>query len=220
MPPAPALLPPVVLDGFTFSAPETAPVAASTAAATRPVARLHAHFLFNALHAIGTLVRLQRNDEAARAIFHLAELERHLVENDDRSFVPLSQELDLIEIYLGFERIRFGDSLRVLVECAPDVRDVRVPNLILLPLVENAVKHGIARRAGQGRVEIFAGRRDGALCLEVRNDPPLRDKDATGLCYGQRATRERLAALYGERASFTFTAHPPHGIVATLRLPE
>lgn len=186
----------------------------------RRVARLHAHFLFNALHAVGTLVRLQRNDEAARAIFQLAELERRLVERDERTFVPLSEELTLVELYLGFERIRFGSGLQVLVECAPEVADLPVPNLILLPLVENAVKHGIARRAGHGRVEVFAGRCEGSLCLEVRNDPPLRDKGAAaGLGYGQRATRERLAALYGARAAFSFSAQAPHGIVATLHLP-
>ncbi|MBX3737717.1 MAG: histidine kinase [Candidatus Didemnitutus sp.] len=217
---ATTLLKPALYRSVLFSEPGTVSVAPSTAAPTRPVARLHAHFLFNALHAVGTLVRLQRNDEAARAIFHLAELERHLVEKDDRTFVPLSEELDLIQLYLGFERIRFGDSLRVVVECDPEVRDLPVPNLILLPLVENAVKHGIARRAGQGRIEVFAGRRDGALCLEVRNDPPLRDKPVpAGLGYGQRATRERLAALYGGRATFTFAAQPPHGLAATLQLP-
>lgn len=165
-------------------------------------------------------MRLQRNDEASRAIGQLADIHARLVGQDDRAFVSVAQEIALAELYLGFERIRFGDGLHVFIECAPDVRDVAVPNLILLPLVENAVKHGIARRMGEGRVEIYAGLRDGELCLEVRNDPPLGDKRAlAGLGYGLRSTRERLAALYAGAADFTFQACPGQGLIATVRLP-
>lgn len=186
----------------------------------RGVARTQAHFLFNALHAVGTLVRLQRNDEASRALFQLADLQRRLVEHDERAFVPLADELTLAELYLGFERVRFGDAMEVTFDCAPELREWPVPNLILLPLVENAVKHGVARRLGRGRVTVCATRHDDALRLEVRNDPPQCDKRAlAGLGFGLRSVRERVAALYGDGAAFTFTASAPHGVVATLLLP-
>lgn len=187
---------------------------------TDNVARAQSHFLFNALQVVDTLVRLQRNDEASRAIHRLADLNRRLVEREDYAFVTVDEEIALAELSLGFERVRFGDGFKVSIEVAPEARPLLLPNLILLPLVENAVKHGIARRMGYGRIDIYAGRRGPALLLEVRNDPPLRDKHSlAGLGYGLRSTRERLAALYGDAATFSFTARPGQGVVASLSLP-
>lgn len=203
-----------------FVAQSSHPRATEGEESTDSVARAQSHFLFNALHAIDTLVRLQRNDEASRAIHHLADLNRRLVERKDCTFVTVDEEIALAELSLGFERVRFGDSFQVSVEVAPEVRPLLLPNLILLPLVENAVKHGIARRMGYGRIDIYAGRRGHALLLEVRNDPPLRDKHSlASLGYGLRSTRERLSALYGDAATFSFTARPGQGVVASVSLP-
>jgi signal transduction histidine kinase len=157
-------------------------------------ARLQPHFLFNALQSIAVLVR-REPEGAARAIQDLAALLRASLRGTGATLVPLSDELALVERYVAIERVRFPDRLRVIVDCEPDTRDCRVPDLLLQPIVENAIRHGLVPRDG-GTVRISARRVGPRLILEVRDDGMGLSPDAdAGLGLG--ITRTRLRALYG-----------------------
>jgi two-component system LytT family sensor kinase len=129
--------------------------------------QLNPHFLFNTLHTVAALVRAARNDEAVRMIAGLSDLLRRTLDGQPAQQTPLADELTFLERYLDIQRVRFGDRLRVELRIAPDTRDALVPALILQPLVENALRHGLAPRAAAGLVTIAAARQDGSLQLEV-----------------------------------------------------
>ncbi len=115
--------------------------------------QLHPHFLFNTLHAISTLI----SDDAAAAedmLLRLAELLRTYLEDDDRQEIALKRELELIDLYLGIQRMRFKDRLTTRIDVAADTVDCMVPALILQPLVENAIQHGIGKHVGNDTIEI------------------------------------------------------------------
>ena len=161
-------------------------------------AQLHPHFLFNTLNAIAAL--MHRDVEAAdRMLARLSELLRTAIDTSDVQEVSLADELAFVERYLEIERTRFSDRLDVRMDVASDVYGAAVPHLLLQPLVENAVRHGIAPRAGAGRIEVSAKRSDGHVLLAVRDDgvgSRGRDREGTGL----GVTRERLRHLYGDAA--------------------
>ena len=165
--------------------------------------QLHPHFLFNTLNTIATLVRKQDNDAAVQMLAGLGDLLRHTLEQVDKQQVSLREELDFIERYLAIERARFHDRLTVRMRIAPETLTAAVPSLILQPLVENAVRHGIARRAAAGVIEITAAREAGKLRLQVRDDGPGLPENfaAEDEGVGLRNTRMRLARLYGDEHS-------------------
>jgi LytS/YehU family sensor histidine kinase len=132
---------------------------------------------------------------------------------------PLSTELEFLERYLAIEQVRFSDRLRPRIEADAAIRGAAAPQLILQPLVENALRHGIARRAEAGLLEI-AARRDGdTLVLTVRDDGPGLDPAQEAMGVGLANTRARLTALYGDRASLEIANAAGGGVVATIRLP-
>lgn len=182
--------------------------------------QLNPHFLFNALNSIISL--MDRDVPAAqRMVARLGELLRLSLGADDAE-VPLSRELNLVMQYLEIERIRFGDRLTVTVDVPPDLLDVRVPNLVLQPLVENAVIHGVAARPGPGRVSVHASRIGDTLVLRVSDDGVGLDHDAprrAGHGIGIGNTRARLVAIYGDAASLTLRPAELGGAVAEVRLP-
>lgn len=177
------------------------------------------HFLFNALNAISALVRLDRRPEAVQALAQLSALQRSLLESAGVPAVPLAQEIAFVERYLAIERLRFGERLVARVVCDPAAAELPVPNLLLQPLVENAVKHGVARRTAPCRVEVSVERRADTLRLIVRNDPPDADQAAApGTGFGLRGTRQRLERLHGARARVDF-AVTADAVTVTLELP-
>ncbi len=183
--------------------------------------QLHPHFLFNSLNAITVLVRDQRTREATSMLELLSDVLRQVLRTDPAQEVPLSQELRFLEQYLAIEQVRFSDRLTVSFAVEDEVRSAAVPGFILQPLVENALRHGLADRSEDGRVEI-AARRDGAeLVLSVRDNgvgvPPEGQRRAEGL--GLSNTRERLATLYGGRARLDLAPNPGGGTTAIVRLP-
>ncbi|WP_246137015.1 sensor histidine kinase [Myxococcus llanfairpwllgwyngyllgogerychwyrndrobwllllantysiliogogogochensis] len=183
--------------------------------------QLRPHFLFNTLHAISTLMH-RDVDAADRMVGQLSELLRASLERDGRHEVPLSEELDLLAPYLDIERTRFSDRLQVDVEVAPDVHDALVPPLVLQPLVENAIRHGIAPRRGPGRVWVRVQRAGDRLSLEVRDDgvgPPAEGLSGLSEGIGLGSTRARLERLYGVSQSLTCEANAPRGFVVSLSLP-
>jgi signal transduction histidine kinase len=164
-------------------------------------AQLQPHFLFNTLNAAVTLARAGDAAGTARVLVLLGELLRQLLRSDAPQEVPLREELALLETYLEIQRVRFGDRLQVGWDVADDVRDALVPQLVLQPLVENALQHGIATRTRAGRLDITAARRGDRLRLSVCDDGPgvapgfsLARAGGVGL----RNTRERLRRLYGD----------------------
>jgi two-component system LytT family sensor kinase len=180
--------------------------------------QLNPHFLFNAMNSIAMLVRGQRNPEAVRMLAGLSDLLRSVLEERPMPEVPLRDELRFLERYLEIERVRCADRLQVRVEVEPELLDASVPNLILQPLVENAIKHGVARRSQATLVRIGAERRNGTVVLSVRDDGPgLEPEPREGV--GLRNTRARLARMYGEHQRMELAGGEDGGAVATIELP-
>jgi hypothetical protein len=179
--------------------------------------QLNPHFLFNALNSISMLVRGARNAEAVRMLAGLGDLLRAVLEEERPDEVPLREELDFLRRYLAIEQIRAG-RLEVRLAVEPETMEARVPNLILQPLVENAIRHGISRSSAASVVEIGARREDGALLLSVRDDGPgVGDAGREGV--GLRNTRARLAQLYGDAQGLEIGDAEGGGALVTLRLP-
>jgi signal transduction histidine kinase len=181
--------------------------------------QLNPHFLFNTLHAISSLV--ERDPRGVRRmIARLSELLRLTLERTEQQEVPLEQELAFLQRYLEIMQIRFQGSLEVETQVDPVVNEALVPTLILQPLVENAVKHGVSKVDGGGRIAVSARREGDRLVLSVRdNGPGLDGTDATESGLGLRNTRARLEHLYGAAQSLTLSALPDGGLVAEVRLP-
>jgi PAS domain S-box-containing protein len=185
-------------------------------------AQLNPHFLFNALNTIAMLVRREANPQALQGIVGLSQLLRQVLDRRKTPEVRLGEELGLIEHYLTVEQLRFRDRLRVRVSVAPEVLDALVPSLILQPLVENAVRHGVGRSGGRGGIEIEGRRRKGALKLEVRDDGPgfpegWNPVESAGI--GLSNTRERLQRMYGRRHRFKVGNARSGGAVVSITIP-
>jgi two-component system, LytTR family, sensor kinase len=180
--------------------------------------QLHPHFLFNTLHSISTLIYTDPA-RADRMIAQLSDLLRLSLETTDVVMVPLQEELQYVSKYLEIERIRFSDRLVTKFSVEPGTLAVDVPNLILQPLVENAIKHGISKLPGAGRIEITACKRRGGLVLAVEDNGPgfAKNGDSAGL--GTRNVRERLARLYTHRARLSMRNLQPHGARQELFIP-
>ncbi|HYK82152.1 MAG TPA: histidine kinase [Gemmatimonadales bacterium] len=184
--------------------------------------QLEPHFLFNSLHTIGQLVRTGQDAMAVQVVAGLGDLLRHMLDGATTHEVPLKTELDLIRGYLDIEQIRFRDRLKVVVDADPETLDAQVPYLILQPLVENAIRHGIAPRTSVGRVVISTRHIAGALHLTVRDDgsglpPGLKAGEGRGV--GLANTSARLQQLYGDEAAFEVVNAEDGGVVAHVVVP-
>jgi signal transduction histidine kinase len=180
--------------------------------------QLHPHFIFNTLNTIAELVH-ENPKVAEQLILRLGELLRQVLKPQTSDEVPLAQELDFIKGYLEIEQARLGERLQVNWDVASDTLQAKVPGLILQPLVENAVQHGIAPFARAGKLVIRAVRDNGFLCLQVRDSGPGLPDDikARPLGIGLSNTQTRLQRLYGERQRFELIND--NGLVVNLRLP-
>ncbi|MEO5616897.1 MAG: histidine kinase [Candidatus Eisenbacteria bacterium] len=165
-------------------------------------AQIQPHFLFNALNVLRAMIA--ENPELARdLVTELSDLMRYALQAARRDRVPLVEELAVVESYLKIESARFEDRLRWRIDAAGDVRDARMPPMLLQTLVENAVKHGIAAEENGGDVLVHAGREGNTVRLRVTNPGRLGGRGDTRI--GIANSRERLRLLYGERASLTLT---------------
>lgn len=184
-------------------------------------AQLHPHFVFNALNSVAMLVRGQRNTEAVETIAGLSDLLRDALDDGEQPETSLAEELAFVQRYLAIETVRFGDRLRTTIDVPSELGDARVPRLLLQPLVENAMRHGLGRRAAAGWIEIRAARRGNQLTISVQDDGPgpgAADA-AHGHGVGLSNTRQRLATLYGEAAGVTLAPAPGGGALVTVTLP-
>ena len=185
--------------------------------------QLHPHFLFNTLHSISAL--LNKDPESARKmITRLGDFLRMTLENSGSQEVTLQQEMEFLTCYLEIERIRFQDRLRTNIDVAQQTLDAKVPNLLLQPIVENAIRHGIAPRSTPGLIEIEAKQRNGTLRIQVRDNGPGLPAHRTsenllkrGL--GLANTETRLERLYGSDHRFDLSDNPDGGLVVTMEIP-
>lgn len=183
--------------------------------------QLHPHFLFNTLNAISELM-YKNPDAAERMISHLSDLLRLSFENLEVQEISLKQELEFLRKYLEIEQMRFEDRLKVEMHIAPDTLDAGVPNMILQPLVENAIKHGLAPRSEGGKIEIEAVRNNGHLDLMVSDNGigvPFGDLENLDEGVGLSNTRRRLRHLYGDTHKFTLRNSAKGGLNVNLTIP-
>jgi hypothetical protein len=182
--------------------------------------QLRPHFLLNTLNAVSALIHLDA-EAAERALARLGDLLRLILEHDGIQEVPLEEELAFLQAYLEIEEIRFGPRLRVGMHVAPEARGASVPYLLLQPLVENAIRHGIAARDQAGHLAIRAGRANGVLRLQVEDDGPgLRAKpDTLRQGVGLANTRARLQQLYGDDHRFELGNRPGGGVQVLVEIP-
>jgi two-component system LytT family sensor kinase len=186
-------------------------------------AQLHPHFLFNALNAAVGLVRAREPEEGVRVLTHLSELLRHLLQDAASQEIPLQEELALLDRYLAIERARFGARLTTSIGDTDGLANVLVPSLVLQPLVENAVRHGVARREAPVHVQIEILAEADRLHLRVTDDGPGLPAGwtldgATGV--GLKNTRARLAALYGAEARLDVERASGGGVRADITIPR
>ncbi len=181
--------------------------------------QLNPHFLFNTLHSISSL--MHKDVEAAdRMIARLSDLLRAALAGAETQEVSLEQELELLKLYLSIEQIRFGNRLSVKMNIAPDTLEAQVPNLILQPLVENAIRHGIEPRARPGCIELSAQRRDSTLALVVSdNGGGLGGNGTIKEGVGLSNTRARLRELYGTAQHFELRRGDAGGVRVELTIP-
>ena len=185
--------------------------------------QLHPHFLFNTLHSISAL--LNKDAEAARRmITRLGDFLRLTLENSGSQEVTLQQEMEFLSCYLEIERIRFQDRLTTRIDVAQQTLDAKVPNLLLQPIVENAIRHGIAPRSTPGLIEIEAKQRNGTLRIQVRDNGPGLPAHRTSENLFKRGlglanTETRLERLYGSDHLFDLSNDPDGGMVVTMEIP-
>jgi two-component system LytT family sensor kinase len=187
--------------------------------------QIEPHFLFNTLNGIAGLVREGRNDAAVSMIAGLSDFLRRVLEDSDRQQVPLEEELEFAQKYLDIQKVRFAERLQFSVHVPSQLFSAQVPSLILQPMVENAVKHGIAKRVQGGAIRIAASRSNGTLTLRVYNDGPslpanwekVGEQTHSGI--GILNVRARLQSLYGDAFELSMKNQEPGGVEVSLSVP-
>lgn len=183
--------------------------------------QLQPHFLFNTLNAIMVLVRQHKAKDAEQMLGHLGDLLRGVLEDVDAQEVPLSRELEYLRLYLAIEQVRFPDRLRVEISADPAAHAASVPQLVLQPIVENAIRHGIGRSLSAGRILIRTSKVNDTVQLRVQDDgpgfSPGDSSEDRGI--GLTNTRARLQQLYGQGAKLEIENGNPSGVIVTMNIP-
>jgi two-component system LytT family sensor kinase len=183
--------------------------------------QIEPHFMYNTLNSIAGLVRDRLNDAAVNMIVGLSEFLRRSSEDSHRSQVALQEEVEYLQRYLDIQKARFGERLQVSVDIPAELHRAQVPNLLLQPLVENAIKHGISKRVAGGSVRVAGARYDGSLHLSIYNDGPglPTDWEATQSGVGIRNLRTRLRILHGNESDLQLRRANPGGVEVLVTLP-
>jgi two-component sensor histidine kinase len=183
--------------------------------------QIEPHFLFNTLNAIAGLVREKRNDAAVNMIAGLSDLLRRVLEDSNRQNVTLEEEMEFVQKYIDIQKVRFADRLHVSVDVPSELYAAQVPSLILQPIVENAVKHGIAKRAQGGAIRIAACRDNGRLTVSVYNDGPglPSDWEKARSGVGISNVRTRLQSIYGDAFELLMQNQERSGVRVSLSVP-
>jgi LytS/YehU family sensor histidine kinase len=181
--------------------------------------QVHPHFLFNTLHAVTVLIR-EDPAAATKVVTRLGDLLRLTLSRATTAQVSFRRELEILTLYLEIERTRFQDRLEIHYDVQPATLSALVPDLILQPLVENAIRHGVSPNAGTGHITLRSRREGDWLVLEIRDNgaglaPGQTPRDGIGLS----TTKARLERLYGDAQQMTLTSLPEGGCVARIRIP-
>lgn len=182
--------------------------------------QIEPHFLFNTLNGVAGLVREGRNDAAVNMIAELSDFLRRVLEDSNRQRVPLKEEMEFTQRYLRIQKARFADRLTFTVDVPEELHHAQVPSLILQPMVENAVKHGIASRVQGGAIRIAASRSEQTLTISVYNDGPglpAASEPQSGI--GISNVRTRLQGLYGDEFELSLENQAPDGVRVSLSVP-
>jgi LytS/YehU family sensor histidine kinase len=183
--------------------------------------QIEPHFLFNTLNGIAALVREGRNDAAVNMLTKLSDILRRVVAGSAKHEVALGEEMEFLQKYLDIQKVRFAERLRLSVNVPKELFPAQVPSLLLQPIVENSIKHGIAKSVHGGVIRIGAFRSDGMLTLNVYNDGPKlppytgNQQASTGISN----LRTRLQSLYGTAFSLTMQNKDPSGVEVSVSLP-
>lgn len=182
--------------------------------------QLNPHFLFNTLNAISTLILIQSTDQANAMVTRLSKFLRYSLEHDPLDKVDLSHEISSLNLYLDIEKVRFEERLKVEIDLEPGTEKALVPSMILQPMVENSIKHAIARSENGGSIWIQAQRcNHNALCITVADDGPGSIDHPTSIGVGLKNIRDRLQEIYGEQHKAEFSARQPRGFQVTVVIP-
>jgi sensor histidine kinase YesM len=184
--------------------------------------QLQPHFLFNTLNAIVVLVRQGKTEAAEEMLTRLSDLLRAILDDAEAQEIPLRRELECLKLYLGIEKVRFGDRLQTVFRIEAATLDAAVPHMSLQPLVENAVRHGVSRRAAAGCIDVSARRANRDLEICIMDNGPGPDMHCAATNHegvGLKNTRTRLRQLYGEAGKLKFEPGSPCGAVVTVRIP-
>jgi two-component system LytT family sensor kinase len=183
--------------------------------------QLEPHFLFNTLNGISGLVREGQNDAAVEMIAGLSTLLRRVLEDSERQLVPLAEEVSFLESYIALQTMRLGDRLKVTLEIPVELYAAMVPQLLLQPLIENAIEHGIGKLEEGGEIRVTARQSEGTLLIHLYNDGPrlslAAPGDRTGV--GLSNTRGRLVTLYGPQSSVELRNCAHSGVETIIRVP-
>jgi sensor histidine kinase YesM len=169
------------------------------------------------MNGIAGLLRENRNEEAAAMLSGLSDLLQRVLNDSGRQLVPLGEEVEFLESYLNIQRMRFGDRLRVTLNAPDELLSAQIPPLILQPLVENAIVHGVGRRIEGGRISVTVKEDKGTLSLSVANDGPPLNAYTPGV--GVSNTRRRLERLYGHDYGFDLRNRDADSVEAVIRVP-
>ena len=183
--------------------------------------QLHPHFLFNTLNTIAAQIRLDEKKSAVTMLAGLSDLLRRALQQREKQFLPLSEEIAFIRQYLEIEKVRFKNNLDLLIDIDPRANDLQVPGFLLQPLVENAIYHGLTKKLGASRLEVKAGVADDLLSIIVYNEGPalpegFKPEHSTGI--GLSSTIERLHQVYIKEDTFDMR-NARNGVQVTLKLP-
>jgi LytS/YehU family sensor histidine kinase len=181
------------------------------------VRQLEPHFLFNTLHAIAALVRSGQNGSAVEMISGLSDLLRRVVHGPPVNETTLAEEIEFLQSYLRIQKLRFAERLHVDVDVPGELSGARVPTMILQPMVENAIKHGVGKRVEGGSIRISARRVNGLLKMSVENDGPAITALREGV--GVANTRARLRSMYGDTGGFELRNNAAGTVEAVVTLP-
>lgn len=184
--------------------------------------QVHPHFLFNTLHAIAALTLKGENRLAVEMLSRLSDFLRVVLDHANVQRVALKEELDLLHLYLDIQRVRFGKRLKFSVDVPAELMSLEVPYLLLQPLVENAIKHGLERYASAGTIEVRAWEQEESVHLMVQNDGGEFRDSASGELrerIGLKNTRQRLELLYGERQQVELRPAPEGGVIVEIVIP-
>lgn len=182
-------------------------------------AKLNPHFLFNALNSTAALI-YDDPPRADQSIIRLSDLYRRVLSISSRTYIPLSEEIEVVQNYLELEKLRFDDSLAFHIACPDELKNRNIPGLLIEPLVENAVKHGIDRAGKEVKIEVEVKEEEGYLILTVKDDGPGFDVHRASIGFGLFSIQERLRLLFGDKASMHIESSKEKGTKVTLRIPE